>query len=97
MFFVFWTPRLKSAATAEVPLTGIYSNRLLSKSQLSIKMVGFGRAFAPKQELKGLIRKDYTKFISLASRIVCFDNTAREQSIYEEIRLIQEELGLFYR
>ena len=54
------------APTAEVPLAGSYSNRLLSESQLPIKMVGFGELFVPKQELEGMIRKDYREFIGLA-------------------------------
>ncbi|CAG8469549.1 6304_t:CDS:2 [Paraglomus brasilianum] len=68
MFFAFWTTisRLMLAPTAEVPLAGSYSNRLLSESQLPIKMVGFGELFVPKQELEGMIRKDYREFIGLA-------------------------------
>ena len=96
------SPRLMLAATAEVPLAGIYSNKLLSESQLPIKMVGFGRAFRAEAGARGADTKGLYR-VHQFSKVELFALTTPHESeaIHEEIRLIQEEiyeeLGLCYR
>ncbi|CAG8597755.1 5054_t:CDS:2, partial [Paraglomus occultum] len=96
------SPRLMLAATAEVPLAGMYSNRLLSESQLPIKMVGFGRAFRAEAGARGADTKGLYR-VHQFSKVELFALTTPHESeaIHEEIRLIQEEifeeLGLCYR
>ncbi|CAG8464806.1 6418_t:CDS:2 [Acaulospora colombiana] len=90
------------SATAEIPLAGIYAGRILSESQLPIRMVGFGRAFraeagARGQDTKGLYR------VHQFSKVEIFCLTRPEESgaILDEIVDIQEEifreLGLCFR
>ena len=90
------------AATAEVPLAGIHSNKLLSQSQLPIKMVGFGRAFRAEAGARGADTKGLYR-VHQFSKVELFALTTPHESetIHEEIRMIQEEifeeLGLCYR
>ncbi|CAG8769333.1 26690_t:CDS:2, partial [Dentiscutata erythropus] len=88
--------------TAEIPLAGIYSDKIIPSSQLPIRMVGFGRAFRAEagsrgQDTKGLYR------VHQFSKVEMFCLTSPEESeeMLKEIVNIQEEivkdLGLCYR
>ncbi|GBB90023.1 hypothetical protein RclHR1_01690008 [Rhizophagus clarus] len=90
------------SATAEVPLAGLYSNKILSHKELPIKLVGFGRAFrseagARGQDTKGLYR------VHQFSKVELFTITKNDQSdkMFEEIVELQEDiykdLGLCFR
>lgn len=90
------------SATAEIPLAGLYSNKILSHKELPIKLVGFGRAFrseagARGQDTKGLYR------VHQFSKVELFTITKNDQSdkMFEEIIELQEEiykdLGLCFR
>ncbi|RIA84888.1 seryl-tRNA synthetase [Glomus cerebriforme] len=90
------------SATAEIPLAGLYSNKILSYKELPIKLVGFGRAFrseagARGQDTKGLYR------VHQFSKVELFAFTKHDQSdkMFEEIIELQEEiykdLGLCFR
>ncbi|CAG8827913.1 23964_t:CDS:1, partial [Gigaspora rosea] len=65
--------------TAEIPLAGIYSNKIIPSSQLPIRMVGFGRAFRAEagsrgQDTKGLYR------VHQFSKVEMFCLTSPEES-----------------
>ncbi|KAF0523431.1 seryl-tRNA synthetase [Gigaspora margarita] len=88
--------------TAEIPLAGIYSNKVIPSSKLPIRMVGFGRAFRAEagsrgQDTKGLYR------VHQFSKVEMFCLTSPEESeeMLKEIVNIQEEivkdLGLCFR
>ncbi|CAG8538251.1 11225_t:CDS:2, partial [Racocetra fulgida] len=88
--------------TAEIPLAGIYSNKIIPLSQLPIRMVGFGRSFRAEagsrgQDTKGLYR------VHQFSKVEMFCLTSPEESeeMLKEIVNIQEEivndLGLYYQ
>ncbi|CAG8465923.1 7053_t:CDS:2 [Acaulospora morrowiae] len=81
------------AATAEIPLAGIYAGKILSPSQLPIRMVGFGRAFraeagARGQDAKGLYRVHQFSKVE----IFCLTRPEESNAMLNEIVNIQEEI-----
>ncbi|CAG8536057.1 12685_t:CDS:2, partial [Acaulospora morrowiae] len=81
------------AATAEIPLAGIYAGKILFPSQLPIRMVGFGRAFraeagARGQDAKGLYRVHQFSKVE----IFCLTRPEESDAMLNEIVSIQEEI-----
>ncbi|CAG8472497.1 1006_t:CDS:1 [Funneliformis mosseae] len=90
------------SATAEIPLAGLYSNKILSHKELPIKLVGFGRAFRAEAGARGLETKGLYR-VHQFSKVELFTLTGHDQSdrMFEEIIELQEEiykdLGLCFR
>ncbi|KAG9298436.1 hypothetical protein G9A89_008700 [Geosiphon pyriformis] len=90
------------SATAEIPLAGIYAEKILKESQLPIKMVGFGRAYRAEAGARGADTKGLYR-VHQFSKVEIFSVTTPEQSerMFDEIISIQEEicvdLGLCFK
>ncbi|CAI2166324.1 17773_t:CDS:1 [Funneliformis geosporum] len=90
------------SATAEIPLAGLYSNKILSHKELPIKLVGFGRAFRAEAGARGIDTKGLYR-VHQFSKVELFTFTRHDQSdeMFEEIIKLQEEiykdLGLCFR
>lgn len=95
-------PRLCLAGTAEIPLAGMFAQKMIDEDQLPQRIVGFGRAFRAEAghgsaEERGLYR------VHQFSKVELFAVTTPSQSeaMLEELRQLQEEifteLGLCFR
>ncbi|RDX51011.1 seryl-tRNA synthetase [Lentinus brumalis] len=94
--------KLVLAGTAEIPLAGMFANRILSASELPRKVVGLGRAFraeagARGADTRGLYRVH--QFTKLELFVVSDQESSGE--MMEEMRKLQAEifegLGLTFR
>ncbi|CAG8712198.1 11066_t:CDS:2, partial [Dentiscutata erythropus] len=90
------------SATAEIPLAGIYSNKILTDSQLPIRMVGYGKCFRAEagsrgQDTKGLYRVHQFSKVEM----FCLTKSHESDNMFNEIVGLQEEifndLGLCFR
>ncbi|KAI0639545.1 seryl-tRNA synthetase [Trametes polyzona] len=95
-------PELVLAGTAEIPLAGMFANRILAASELPIKVVGLGHAFraeagARGADTRGLYRVH--QFTKLELFVVSEEEKSGE--LMEEMRKLQAEifegLGLSFR
>lgn len=95
-------PELVLAGTAEIPLAGMFANRILASRELPAKFVGLGRAFraeagARGADTRGLYRVH--QFTKLELFVVTNDTSS--MPIMEEMRTLQTEifggLGLSFR
>lgn len=95
-------PKLCLAGTAEIPLAGLFAQKMLEEEDLPQRIVGFGRAFRAEAghgsaEERGLYR------VHQFSKVELFAVTTPNQSeaMLEELRQLQEdiftELGLCFR
>ena len=95
-------PKLCLAGTAEIPLAGMFAQKMLKEEELPQRMVGFGRAFRAEAghgsaEERGLYR------VHQFSKVELFAVSTPSQSdgVLEELRTLQEdiftELGLCFR
>ena len=90
------------AGTAEIPLAGMFANKITPSTILPQKIVGYGRAFraeagARGTDTRGLYRvHQFTKV-----ELFAVSKTAESEALMEEIRKIQVEifegLGLSFR
>jgi seryl-tRNA synthetase len=94
--------KLCLVGTAEIPLGGLYANKLLSKSELPIKLVGFSHCFRAEagglgQYNKGLYRLH--QFAKVELFVICPESMSN--AYHDELLSIQEsivsDLGLPYR
>ncbi|CAO3688588.1 unnamed protein product [Rhizopus stolonifer] len=95
-------PKLSLVGTAEIPLAGMFAQKLLKEEELPKKMVGFSHAFRAEAghgsaEERGLYR------VHQFSKVELFTVTTPSQSegMLQELRSLQEEmfkeLGLCFR
>ncbi|KAI9496487.1 seryl-tRNA synthetase [Zychaea mexicana] len=95
-------PKLCLTGTAEIPLAGMFAEKMLKEESLPQRVVGFGRAFRAEAghgsaEERGLYR------VHQFSKVELFAVTTPAQSdgLLEELRKLQEdiftELGLCFR
>ncbi|KAI8143961.1 seryl-tRNA synthetase [Fennellomyces sp. T-0311] len=95
-------PKLCLTGTAEIPLAGMFAQKMLKEEELPQRVVGFGRAFRAEAghgsaEERGLYR------VHQFSKVELFAVTTPAQSdaVLEELRELQEdiftELGLCFR
>lgn len=95
-------PKLSLVGTAEIPLAGMFAQKLLKEEELPKKMVGFSHAFRAEAghgsaEERGLYR------VHQFSKVELFTVTTPNQSegVLQELRSLQEEmfqeLGLCFR
>ncbi len=98
----FQTPDLVLAGTAEIPLGGMFANRIIPEQELPMKVVGLGRAFraeagARGADTRGLYRVH--QFTKLELFVVC--GQEQSEGMMEELRKVQTEifegLGLRFR
>lgn len=95
-------PELVLAGTAEIPLAGMFANKVLQESELPLKMAGLGHAFraeagARGADTRGLYRvHQFTKL-----ELFVVSTESQSEGIMEEIRAFQTEifegLGLTFR
>lgn len=95
-------PKLCLTGTAEIPLAGLFAQKMLKEEELPQRVVGFGRAFRAEAghgsaEERGLYR------VHQFSKVELFAVTTPQQSndVLEELRSLQEDiftdLGLCFR
>ena len=95
-------PELVLAGTAEIPLAGLFANKIIPSAALPKKIVGYGRAFraeagARGADTRGLYRvHQFTKI-----ELFVVSKEGESEAMMEEIRKIQVEifegLGLTFR
>jgi len=95
-------PDLVLAGTAEIPLAGLFANKVIPSAALPKKIVGYGRAFraeagARGADTRGLYRvHQFTKI-----ELFVVSKVGESEAMMEEIRKIQVEifegLGLTFR
>jgi seryl-tRNA synthetase len=97
-------PELILSGTAEIPLAGLFANKILPADQVPTKYVGLGRAFraeagARGADTRGLYRVH--QFSKLELFVCCTGEMAESEKIMDEMRRIQieifEGLGLSFR
>ncbi|PCH34014.1 seryl-tRNA synthetase, partial [Wolfiporia cocos MD-104 SS10] len=86
-------PELVLAGTAEIPLAGMFANKVLLPQELPRKVVGLGRAFraeagASGADTRGLYRVH--QFTKLELFVVCED--AQSEDMMEQIKRLQIEI-----
>ncbi|KAK9766365.1 Serine--tRNA ligase, mitochondrial [Basidiobolus ranarum] len=88
--------------TAEIPLAGMMSNKIIPEEKLPLKLVGFGRAFRAEAGARGADTKGLYR-VHQFSKVELFTFTKPEDSdkMLEEIKALEEEifndLGLCFR
>ncbi|EIW64194.1 seryl-tRNA synthetase [Trametes versicolor FP-101664 SS1] len=95
-------PELVLAGTAEIPLAGMFANRILSATELPLKVIGLGHAFraeagARGADTRGLYRvHQFTKL-----ELFALSEEEKSEEMMEEMRKLQTEifegLGLSFR
>ena len=96
------SPPLVLAGTAEIPLAGLFANKVFDRSELPIKMVGLGKAFRAEAGARGADTRGLYR-VHQFTKLELFVVSAPEESdrMMEQIRQIQEEifkgLGLTFR
>jgi seryl-tRNA synthetase len=88
-------PELVLSGTAEIPLAGLFANRILPPDQVPTKLVGLGRAFraeagARGADTRGLYRVH--QFSKLELFVCCQGEVATSEKLMEEMRRIQIEI-----
>ncbi|KIJ66346.1 hypothetical protein HYDPIDRAFT_166605 [Hydnomerulius pinastri MD-312] len=86
-------PELVLSGTAEIPLGGMFANKIFAESTLPAKVVGLGRSFraeagARGADTRGLYRVH--QFSKLELFVVCEDDAS--ECFMEEIREVQTEI-----
>jgi seryl-tRNA synthetase len=98
------SPELVLSGTAEIPLAGLFANKILESTEVPTKLVGLGRAFraeagARGADTRGLYRVH--QFSKLELFGVVEGDIAVSERMMEEIRAVQleifEGLGLPFR
>ncbi|ORX99049.1 seryl-tRNA synthetase [Basidiobolus meristosporus CBS 931.73] len=96
------THQLCLTGTAEIPLAGLMSNKIIPEEKLPVKLVGFGRAFRAEAGARGADTKGLYR-VHQFSKVELFTFAKPEDSnrMLEEIRALEEEiftdLGLCFR
>jgi len=95
-------PELVLSGTAEIPLGGMFANRIFPENTLPVKVVGLGRAFRAEAgsrgaDTRGLYRVHQFSKVELFA--VCEEDTS--EHLMEEFRQVQTEifegLGISFR
>ena len=95
-------PDLVLAGTAEIPLAGLFANKIIPSATLPQKIVGYGRAFRAEAGARGADTRGLYR-VHQFTKIELFVVSKQEESeaMMEEIRKIQVEifgnLGLTFR
>ena len=95
-------PALVLAGTAEIPLGGMFANKILERAELPKKVVGVGKAFRAEAGARGADTRGLYR-VHQFTKVELFAVTAPEESeeMMEKFRSIQEEifngLGLSFR
>lgn len=95
-------PELVLSGTAEIPLAGMFANKVYSQGELPLKVVGLGRAFRAEAGARGADTRGLYR-VHQFTKLELFVVSGQEQSdsIMEEMRAIQTEifegLGLTFR
>ncbi|KIJ29333.1 hypothetical protein M422DRAFT_54195 [Sphaerobolus stellatus SS14] len=86
-------PELVLAGTAEIPLGGLFANKVYDESELPMKVVGVGKAFRAEAGARGADTRGLYR-VHQFSKVELFTVTAETQSenMMEELRKIQVEI-----
>ena len=87
------SPELVLSGTAEIPLAGMFANRIFAENTLAVKVVGLGRSFRAEAgsrgaDTRGLYRVH--QFSKVELFVVCEEDSSEQY--LEEIRNIQVEI-----
>ena len=87
------TPDLVLSGTAEIPLGGMFAQKILSSQELPIKVVGLGRAFRAEAGARGADTRGLYR-VHQFTKLELFSVCGEEQSegMMEELRKIQTEI-----
>lgn len=95
-------PELVLAGTAEIPLAGMFANKVYSEVELPLKVVGLGHAFRAEAGARGADTRGLYR-VHQFTKLELFVVSAHEQSdkLMDEMKAIQTEicegLGLSFR
>ncbi|WVQ98448.1 serine-tRNA ligase [Kwoniella sp. CBS 9459] len=87
-------PHLCLAGTSEIPLAGLFANRLFHEEDLPKKVVGVGRAFRAEAGARGSDTRGLYR-VHQFTKVELFAVTAQDASegLMEEIRAVQKEIA----
>ncbi|WWC61444.1 serine-tRNA ligase [Kwoniella dejecticola CBS 10117] len=88
------TPELCLAGTSEIPLAGLFANRLYHEEDLPKKVVGVGRAFRAEAGARGADTRGLYR-VHQFTKVELFAVTTENQSeqMMEDIRAVQKEIA----
>lgn len=95
-------PELVLAGTAEIPLAGLFANKVLPPKSLPMKVVGLGKSYRAEAGARGADTRGLYR-VHQFSKLELFVVAEEEQSegVMEDIRKVQQEiydgLGIPYR
>ncbi|WWC85183.1 serine-tRNA ligase [Kwoniella dendrophila CBS 6074] len=86
-------PKLCLAGTSEIPLAGLFANRLFNEEDLPKKIVGVGKAFRAEAGARGSDTRGLYR-VHQFTKVELFSVTSENQSeqMMEEIRNVQKEI-----
>lgn len=86
-------PELVLAGTAEIPLAGLFANKLLPPKSLPLKVVGLGRSFRAEAGARGTDTRGLYR-VHQFTKLELFVVAEEEQSeaVMEDIRKVQVEI-----
>ena len=86
-------PELVLAGTAEIPLAGMFANKILEEEKLPLKVVGLGRAFRAEAGARGADTRGLYR-VHQFTKLELFAVSAETESekIMEELKAIQTEI-----
>ena len=86
-------PELVLSGTAEIPLAGLYTHKVLEESQLPLKVVGVGKAFRAEAGARGADTRGLYR-VHQFSKVELFavEIEARSDEIMEDMRRVQVDI-----
>lgn len=86
-------PQLLLAGTAEIPLAGMFANKIHPVESLPLKVVGVGKSFRAEAGAKGTDTRGLYR-VHQFTKVELFAVTENDQSeeMFDELRQIQEEI-----
>lgn len=86
-------PELVLAGTAEIPLAGMFADKIFLKHELPVKVVGLGRAFRAEAGARGADTRGLYR-VHQFTKLELFTVTAEDQSeaMMDELRSVQTEI-----
>jgi seryl-tRNA synthetase len=86
-------PELVLSGTAEIPLAGMFANRIYSDTELPLKVIGLGRAFRAEAGARGADTRGLYR-VHQFTKLELFVVATQDQSddMMEQIRAIQTEI-----
>lgn len=86
-------PELVLSGTAEIPLAGLFANKLLPSNTLPVKVVGLGRSFRAEAGARGADTRGLFR-VHQFTKLELFSVAGEDQSekVMEDMRIVQVEI-----